>query len=276
MIEVPALIPDLTNEEYHADKSFFSRSALMDFDRCPYQYWARHLNPDRPQKDATPQMIMGSAFHTLILEPHLFEKNYLVMPEKVLLKNVGREAYEEYKKIEREAESCKGKVVLSRNDYECLLKMQHTFNRNERAKELIEGALYELSYFWQDKDSEMNLKCRPDALHPHFIVDLKTCSDASPRAFQNEMVRYGYHVQGAMVRAGVEAVEWRRINTVINVCIETKYPHTMAIYVIDEEAIDAGERKYKELCLALKSAIGHNEFADYGIQNIGLPRWAYE
>src|SRR5215813_11398325 len=107
--------PNITNEEYHADKAYLSRSALMDFDKSPYTYWAKHLNPDRPKKDATPAMELGTAFHTLILEPHLFQKNYFIMPEKVLLKNVGKEAYEAYKKIEREAESCQDKVVLSRD-----------------------------------------------------------------------------------------------------------------------------------------------------------------
>jgi hypothetical protein len=53
--------PSTTNEEYHAVKSYISRSALMDFDKSPYSYWAKHLNPDRPKKDATPQMVLGSA-----------------------------------------------------------------------------------------------------------------------------------------------------------------------------------------------------------------------
>jgi hypothetical protein len=33
--------------------------------------------------------------------------------------------------------------------------------------------------------------------------------------------------------------------------------------------------KYKQLCLDLKEAVAENTFNDYGIQTIGLPKWAY-
>lgn len=273
MIDV-GVYSDLSNELYHGHKESISRSALMAFDRSPYSYWAYHLNPDRPKKDKTPQMEMGSAFHTLILEPHLFDKQYFILPEKVLLKNVGREKYDEYKRIEKEAESCQDKVVLSRDDYNVLLAMQAKLKTNKEAVELIEGARIENSFFWKDEHSGLLLKCRPDILHDNMIVDLKTCTDASPRAFQFEMVKYGYHIQGAMIRDGVERLEGKRINNVINICVETKYPHNMAIYIIDEFAIDEGHMKYKQICLDLSRAIVHNEFKDYGIQTIGLPRWA--
>lgn len=266
---------ELSNENYHAIKSYLSRSALMDYARSPYTYWAKHLNPDRPnQEKNTPAINLGKAFHTMMLEPHLFEKSFYVLPEKVLLKNVGKEAYEAYKKAEEEGTSFKDKVVLTRNDYELLLAMQARFNSNGRAKELIEGALYELSFFWQDEHSRLMLKARPDILHENMIVDLKTCSDASPRAYQAEMVRYGYHIQGAMIRDAVEAIEGRRINNVINICIETKYPYNMAIYIIDEFAIDEGQIKYKNILLEMKRALEENSFSDYGIQTISLPKWA--
>ena len=270
----PGVYTDLTNEEYHGHKESISRSAMMDFAKSPFTYWAKHLNPLRPLKEATPQMQLGSAFHALILEPHVFEKEYFIMPERVLLKNVGREAYDEYKKTEEEAKNCKDKVVLSRDDYLVLLEMQSRFQLNKEAVELIRDSRIENSFFWIDKDSELLLKARPDILHENMIVDLKTCADASPKAFQNTMVSGGYHIQGAMIRDAVEATEGRRINHVINICIETKYPYNMAIYIIDEFAIDAGQEKYKQICIDLKNARETNSFNDYGIQTISLPKWA--
>ncbi len=88
------------------------------------------------------------------------------------------------------------------------------------------------------------------------------------------MVDYGYHVQFAMIRDAVEIVEGRRINNCINIVVETKYPFNMAIYIIDEFALDEGHMKYKQLCLDLKNAMAENKWADYGIQTIGLPKWA--
>jgi hypothetical protein len=265
--------PTLPNETYHAMKSHLSRSSIMDYDKCPYTYWAKHINPDRPQKDATPQMELGTAFHTLILEPERFDQEYVMKPAQVLLKDVGREAYDKYKGVIDYIEKS-GQKVLSFDDWHNLMAMKARLESNEQAMEAIRDARIEHSFFWQDEHSGLLLKCRPDILHSNMIVDLKTCSDASPRAYQSEMVKYGYHVQGAMIRDGVEAVEGHRISNVINICVETKYPHNMAIYIIDEHAIDEGEVKYKNILLDLKNAIGHNTYQDYGIQTIGLPRWA--
>jgi len=283
---------DLSSEDYHNDKDTLSRSALMDFDRSPYTYWAKHLNPDRPEQDKTPLMELGSAFHSLILEPHLFEKEYIVMAELMklpkvgLLRDLGRPEYEKQKfmrdsvaKQNKDIEEeflikSESKKVLTPDVYKTLLAMRDKLNSNQKAIDLIRDSRIENSFFWRDEHSGLMLKARPDILHENMIVDLKTCSDASPRAFQNEMVKYGYHIQGAMIRDAVEKLEDRRINNVINICIETKYPHNMAIYIIDEFAIDEGHMKYKQICLDIKNAIHDNVFNDYGIQTIGLPKWA--
>lgn len=264
---------DLSNEEYHENKFYISRSAIMDFAKSPYTYWAKHLNPFRPKKDSTPQMQMGSAFHTLILEPKLFGECYGVLPPKVLLKDVGREVYETYKSNTEKLERS-GKIILSNEEMNTLREMENKILSNPQAMQLIGEARIENSFFWQDKHSTLLLKARPDILHDNMIVDIKTTSDASPRAFQNEMVKYGYHIQFAMIRDAVEAIEGRRIDNFINIVIETKYPYNMAIYIIDEFAVDEGHMKYKQICLDMKTALEANSFSDYGIQTIGLPKWA--
>lgn len=263
----------MSNQEYHSNKFFISRSALMDFDKSPYTYWAKHINPDRPKRDATPSMILGSAFHALMLEPHLFDKEYIMKPKPMLLKDVGREAYDIYKKSIEYIEKC-GKTVLSADEWDNLIAMRDKVNASSEAMQLIRDSRIENSFFWQDEHSGFLLKARPDILHQNMIVDLKTTSDASPRAFQHEMVKYGYHVQFAMIRDAVEVIEGRRIDNFINIVIETKYPYNMGIYIIDEETINSGEEKYKTLCVELKEAIATNNFQDYGIQTIGLPKWA--
>lgn len=263
---------DLSSEEYHSHKDSISRSALLDFDKSPYTYWSKHLNPNRPKQEKTKQMELGSAFHSLILEPHLFDKEYVMKPKPVLLKDVGREVYNIYKNAIDYLEKS-DKTILSVEEWDNLMAMRDKLHSNKEAMQLIEGARIENSFFWQDDHSGLMLKCRPDILHENMIVDLKTCSDASPRSFQNEMVKYGYHIQGAMIRDAVEIIEGRRINTVINICMETKYPYNMAIYKIDEFAVDEGHMKYKQLCLDLKNCLIENVWPDFGIQEISLPKW---
>jgi hypothetical protein len=264
---------DLSNEDYHADKSSISRSAIMDFDKSPYTYWANHLNPNRPKKEKTAAMEIGSALHCLILEPDLFTKQYAIVPPKLLLKDAGREAYDTYKKTIEELEKS-NKIILSSEDTQRLMEMQQRLTSNPKIYEILCGGEIENSFFWRDSDSGLMLKARPDILQKNMIVDLKTCSDASPHTYQTEMVKYGYHLQGAMIREAVWNLLEKRIDTVINVCVETKYPYHTSIYIIDESALDEAYKKFKNICIDIKTAKEDNIFCDYGIQTIGLPKWA--
>lgn len=267
------IFKDLSIEEYHADKRSLSRSSLLDFDRSAYYYWAYHLNQWRPEREATQSQLMGSAFHSMILEPDKFNDHYIIAPEPVKLKDVGRERYEAYKEHLEQCEST-FKHVIPWHIYCELSNMRERFKEHPKASELLVGANIEYSLFWQDPHSDLLLKARPDAYHDNVIIDLKTISDASPRNFQNEMAKHGYHIQGAMIQDGLEHLTGTRIERVINIVIENKYPYQMGIYKIDELALEEGKRKYKQLCLDLKQALAKDEWQDFGIQEIGLPRWA--
>jgi exodeoxyribonuclease VIII len=137
---------DLSIEDYHADKTAISRSGLMEFKKSPYHYWANYLNPDKPEKEPTDAMILGNAFHTLVLEPNTFDERYLVMPEKVLLKDVGREAYDKYKATIDDIENNNaGFTVLTKKQMDMLTAMYESLKieRHKQAYELIAGAEYE-------------------------------------------------------------------------------------------------------------------------------------
>lgn len=269
-LKVPFCCSTMTNEDYHGSWGY-SRSSLMEFDISPYNYWAKYLAPGAPSREIKTEATMfGNAFHTLILEPHKFTDEFYIAPARVLLKDVGREIYDNYK---NEIEKNEHKKLISREDWQILCAMEDRL-KNHQAIELIEKGRYENSFFWEDKDSKLILKARPDILHKNMIIDLKTCADASPKAFQSSMVKYGYHVQGAMIRDAVEIVEGRRIDTVINICIKTSYPYNIGIYIIDEDALNSAQEKYKQLCVDLRNAIETGDFPDFGVHTIGLPKWA--
>ena len=263
---------ELSSEQYHGDKESYSRSVLMTFERSPFHLWAKYINPDRPKKEPTRSMILGSAFHTFILEPHLFAEQFAVEPEKVLLKDGGRPLYEKYK-ADCEALEKSKKLVLTFDEMETLHAMQHSLLGNPQARDLIRDGIIEQSYFWRDKDSGLMLKSRPDIIHQNMYVDLKTCNDASPRAYQREMMEYGYAHQGAMVRDAIRALESREMSTTINICVATKYPYATAIYIIDEAALDYAEQQYKSNLLKLKECLETNVWEGFSTQTIGLPNW---
>lgn len=269
----PGIYKDLSNHDYHADKTSLSRTSIKDFYRNPRYYWSMHLNSNRPERTATRDMILGSAFHTLILEPHKFSDEYAIEPEKVLLKDVGRQAYDDYKTQCQLLENS-SKIVLSTDEYLNLRSMSDELYKSKRIIGLLSGEDIEKSFFWKDEDSGLLVKARPDILHENMIIDLKTISDASIHSFQRSMVDGWYHVQGAMIRDAVRILEDREISTVINICVEKKYPYCIGIYIIDEAALDYGEDLYKSTLLNMKSCIIENEFEDFKPKIVGLPKWA--
>lgn len=271
MIE-QGIYTNLSSADYHADKHSLSRSSIKDFNKNPYYYWAMHLNPDRPEKLATPDMIFGSAFHTFILEPHLFNEQYDIEPEKVYLKYHGREAYDEYK-AQCEIIANSGKTVLTRDDYDTLEAMKKSLFRDERVRKLLEGGEIEKSLFWQDEHTGIMLKSRPDILHRNMSIDLKTTNDASARGFQYAMADNWYHVQPAMIRDGVRILEGRDIPNALCINIEKKYPYLVSIFCIDETALEAGQKQYKNVLLRMKECIINNCYPDYEIETIALPSW---
>jgi len=263
---------DLSSEDYHAETTSLSRTSIMEFKKNKRKYWAKYLAPDCPSREKTTAATnLGQAFHTLILEPHLFDEQYFVMPEKVL-KKVDEEKFNAHKKAEAEAETT-SKIVLSLSDYSKLLDMQQSIFSNSKATALIKDATYESSYFWRDEHSGLMLKSRPDILHEHIYVDLKTCDDASAYGFQKSMAQYGNHIQAAMCRDAVWRLKQVKLSACINILVEKQYPHCIGIYIIDPAAIEAGHCEYKQTLLDLKHAIGHNAFDDYEIQTIGLSAW---
>lgn len=282
---------DLSSKDYHAHTESISRSAIMLFDESPQKYWARYLNPDRPPEKVTPQMEFGTAFHSLILETSLFDKQYTIEPEllpspkRIFLKDVGRPAYDAYKaekakidfinekSLEDFAEISTNTKILTRENWQILKEMRNAFIAHNEACSLAGNAIYEQSYFWIDEGSGLLVKSRPDILHNNMYVDLKTTGNASTKAYQREMIAGGYHIQAAMVREAVRVLEGRDLEAYINLCIETKYPYSIGIKIIGEKAMDEGERKYKEVLLNMKSALENNLFPSYEPETVELPSW---
>ena len=69
--------PDIPNEVYHADRSCVSTSGLKQILRSPAHYQAYLAGANRKE---TPAMFLGTATHSRLLEPALFEQEYVVAP----------------------------------------------------------------------------------------------------------------------------------------------------------------------------------------------------
>jgi exodeoxyribonuclease VIII len=263
---------DLDNDAYHWHKAI-SRSGVVEFMKSPANYWNAYHNDDRPKKESTQAMNFGTAFHTLMLEPHLFEKQFVVKPEQVFLKDTDRETFDNYKAYMAKLAKSK-KIILSIDEMATLHHMKNSIEKHPQAMELISHAKYEHSIFWTDEDTGLELKTRPDAWHHNMTVDLKTIISADPRTFQSAMVSHGYHIQSAMMREGIRAATGDDILNHIFVCVEKTFPFLVSVYILDETALEAAHNTLRRVLSEIKFCYESNQWPGYETQTIGLPNWA--
>ncbi len=184
----------------------------------------------------SPALKFGRAFHTAILEPDELLNRYAVKPAD-LKRNTkaGKAAY-------RELEAS-GKEILDADEFNRIGAMQHAIYSHPISSIFI-GKIKqaEASFFWKDAEGHEN-KARLDAITGYTILDVKTCVNASPRAFQRAIYIYGYDLQAAHYIEGAKACGIEYQDTFLIIAVESEPPHQVAVYKLDQDYLDICSRK---------------------------------
>jgi PDDEXK-like domain of unknown function (DUF3799) len=259
-------IYEITNDEYHASEGL-SRSMLMSLRKSPYHFWFEHINEEYIKPESKEAYIFGSMFHTLILEPYLFDKTYAILPELDRRTKKGKEDYEIFK------ENNVGKIIITHDQFDQASQMQKSFNNHSKAKNFLEDSKREMSLFWTDKETEILCKSRPDIWRSNMVVDLKTTESAAYRDCQNDCFKYGYHIQAAMIQAAILNTMGAFMETFVLISCEKKAPYAVSINVIDKEAIDYGSKEFRNLLYRYIECHEKNEWPAYETNSIKLPSY---
>lgn len=260
-------IYDISNSEYHSSAGI-SRSGIMEFRKSPKHFWHRYLNQDYKPKDSTPDMSFGSAFHCYLMEPEKFDNEYLVSQDFDKRTTVGKEGYAAMLK------KAEGRILIEQCDLEEIKLMAKSILDDDQARQLINDACYEKSIYWIDPDTQLLCKCRPDIMHDHFVVDLKTTKDASFRAFQKDFYSYGYHLQIAMIHEGFKHGLGKDMTNFIDLAVEKIEPYNHCVYPIDESALAHGIKEFKYYLMEIKQCFDDNNWQSYPTQILTLPAYA--
>ena len=73
-------IKNLSNDEYHADRTHSSSSVLKKALNDPAEYHRVYVLGEEPKSMNQSSLDFGNYVHTTILEPHLLEEEYVVFP----------------------------------------------------------------------------------------------------------------------------------------------------------------------------------------------------
>lgn len=200
---------DMPEAEYRA-LPYFSRSfaeeVLCDLEEAEY----RLRNPI----EATSAMDLGTAIHSMFLEPEKFNEIYVRypsfndFPDKKILKtseeiadfltSVGEKKTgkkedliarakpfldpnkfviwdEVVEKFKSEVDLL-GKRILNNDDYAVLQGLRESFAKRKQIKEVISGGKAEVTIIWKDQETGVMCKCRLDFVRPEAITDIKSFS----------------------------------------------------------------------------------------------------
>lgn len=260
-------IYDITNEEYHSSNGI-SRSGIMEFSKTPFHYYSQYINPKGVEKRVTKSLKIGSALHPFVLENSEFMNRYIVIEKRDKRTKDGKQYYDLM-------EANKGtKELINEEDFQQIKTMYDSLHSNEKIHELITGGKYEKSLYWNDPNTGLLCKCRPDIWQDGFIVDLKTSSNAGYREFQRSMIIYGYHIQCAMIHEAFKNLFNLLITDFVFIVIENTEPYAHAIYQLGSLSIEKSVEIFKNKLFEMKKCFDKNEWPSYKTQIIDLPTYA--
>lgn len=277
---------NIANSAYHGGNGI-SKSGLDLIGKSPLHYWAAYLDPDRPERVETPAMELGTAIHSAVLEPDKFATDYVVLPADAPRKPTAVQRNAKKPSDDTVAaimwwdafnEEHKDRRIIDADDYESIVAIQRNVRNHPAARVLLDGGEAELSMFWEDSETGVLCKCRPDFMNykQNVIVDVKSTEDASPAAFMRSVVNYGYHVQAAWYLDGVKAATGTAPKAFIFAAFEKSRPHATAFYYADPEMIEIGRKLYRERLAVYAQCLASNLWPGYPetLQAISLPVWA--
>ncbi|EBY1146429.1 exonuclease VIII [Salmonella enterica subsp. enterica serovar Typhimurium] len=266
----PGIYYDIPNEAYHAGPGV-SKSQLDDIADTPAIYLWRKNAPVDTEKTKT--LDTGTAFHCRILEPEEFSKRFIIAPEFNRRTSAGKE--EEKTFLEECART--GRTVLTAEEGRKIELMYQSVMALPLGQWLVESGGYaESSVYWEDPETGILCRCRPDKIIPefHWIMDVKTTADI--QRFRTAYYDYRYHVQDAFYSDGYRA-QFGEIPTFVFLVASTtaecgRYP--VEIFMMGEDAKLAGQREYRRNLQTLAECLNNDEWP--AIKTLSLPRWAKE
>lgn len=246
--------------------------------------------------EPTPSKILGNAIHTLVLEPSAFFDRFVVAGQCTAPKSKGStERCPHGGKVIREGEwlcgthdSEKGRpwitslCVLSTFQYEAARGARDAVFSHPKARALLESpGMTEVSGVWQDLETGVLCKGRPDHLAPEYrkgptIVDLKSTDNASPLAFMASVFKFGYHLQAGHYDDGFSQLmqPWEHVALI---AVEKKKPFGCVVYRVLDDVVKAGKDQLRNLLARYAQCERTGTWPGYpqDVLDVGLPGYAW-
>lgn len=264
------MIVKLNSSAYHADPAL-SHSRLKVMERSPAHF--KWVSDNAVESSAA--LDFGRLFHASILEPDTVAEDFAVTPEGIDRRTTAGKL--EWTKF---VESSKGRTIVTSADMEMVRAMSMSISANESSRDLVFDAIatgrVEEAHKWLDRTWGVERKAKMDAvLNDGTVIDFKTTTDASPRAFERSILSFGYHTQAAFYADAMDA-SGQSMRRFVIVAVEKTPPYAVGVYELTRESISIGRERVSEWITKYLDCLTNGSWPSYtpSIQMLGIPKWA--
>lgn len=283
---------DISITDYHANKTHLSSTGIKMAKKSLslWKWMQSHPQEFKQHFD------FGNAFELALLDRANFEKNvailqtenwiYKALDQKPKLKvPKNSKCYKESE--ERFLTENVGKYIIpdvGPQSFEYIAYMLEACHKDAVIQKLIANTEYQLSLFWTDDQTGMNLKTRPDICKrkKNVIVNLKTITDGSPAEFSRDLAKYDYPLQACIeIRGCLETGLMPSVDNYFWLVVEKEPPFNATLYEFDRSDQQYSFDELDFLLNKIQRAReedkypGYGDRADnmYGILTAQIPLW---
>lgn len=216
----------MTDEVYHGRPELSStgaRSLLPEFGGSPAKY---QWNRTHPRSSKTYDI--GHAVHARVLGTGL---QAIAYPEDLLAANgaASTKAAKDWAAEQR----ANGLVPMKEVEVNVIRKVSDAVLANPEARTILETHAHRETSIFTTTPEGVSIRARFDIYGGNSGADLKTTTDASPRAFMRHIVDYGYYVQAAWYADAHKYETGAELDTFKFIAVETSGPYQVAVYELD-------------------------------------------
>ena len=176
----------MSNAEYHAHDSISATGMTYMDESCAHFKHRGRFNYE------TATMDLGSAFHTLTLEPHNFDLEFISQPENAKRNTtIGKQMWEDHE------EKRAGRISISKADVDkaAIMAGNTTVILNELlgVDNFHDHGWAERTFIVTDPETGLQLRCRPDFLtFKGILLDLKSAAKFTDRDLKGSVTERKY------------------------------------------------------------------------------------
>lgn len=245
-----------------------SKSALTDFaGEGPGGYKWRRENGGKKQ---TRDMLLGTAADVLIFDGRDdFYERFAIKPQGMKFTTSDGKLWQ--------AEHAH-KEIISWDEAADIFGAVKSLTEYDLARKYMDDSRAQLSLLWEDPDTGLLMKARPD-FKPnleHVLGDLKTTKDTHPKRFSKVAGNLRYHWQAAIYSDGWEILTGEEIELFVFATVQMSAPYRSEVYSFEPKDIQKGRDQYKiELDIFAEcKASNHWPLSTGEMQIIDLGSWA--